>query len=63
MPSHAPIWFHLVEELARHAGHTDIVREALDGATMYALLAGREGWPETAWLKPWRPHTAEPAGP
>jgi len=46
---------HIVEELARHAGHADIVRESIDGATMYELVAGREGWPETAWLKPWRP--------
>ena len=51
---------HLVEELARHAGHADIVRESIDGATMYELVAGREGWPETPWLKPWRP--AEVAG-
>lgn len=49
------VWLHLVEELARHAGHADIVREAIDGATMYELMAGREGWPETDWLKPWRP--------
>lgn len=48
---------HLVEELARHAGHADIVRESIDGATMYELVAGREGWPETPWLKPWRPPT------
>lgn len=48
---------HLVEELARHAGHADIVRESVDGATMYALLAAREGWPETPWLTPWRPTT------
>ncbi|MFC7598111.1 DinB family protein [Terrabacter sp. GCM10028922] len=46
---------HLVEELARHAGHADIVRESIDGATMYELVAGREGWPETPWLRPWRP--------
>jgi hypothetical protein len=46
---------HLVEELARHAGHADIIREAIDGATMYELVAGREGWPDTQWLKPWRP--------
>jgi hypothetical protein len=46
---------HLVEELARHAGHADIIREAVDGATMYELVAGREGWPETEWIKPWRP--------
>lgn len=46
---------HLVEELARHAGHADIVRESIDGATMYELVAAREGWPETPWLRPWRP--------
>jgi hypothetical protein len=45
---------HLVEELARHAGHADIIRESIDGATMYELVAAREGWPETSWLKPWR---------
>jgi hypothetical protein len=43
------------EELARHAGHADILREAIDGATMYERIGGREGWPETDWLKPWRP--------
>ena len=31
---------HLVEELARHAGHCDIIRESIDGATMYELMAG-----------------------
>jgi len=46
---------HLVEEIARHLGHADIIREAVDGATMYELVAGREGWPETKWLKPWKP--------
>ena len=45
---------HMLEETARHAGHADIVREAIDGATMYELMAGAEGWPETEWLKPWR---------
>ena len=49
------VYFHLIEELARHAGHADIVREHVDGATMYELMAGAEGWPETPWLKPWRP--------
>ena len=53
------VWFHLIEELARHAGHADIVREAVDGATMYELMAGHEGLPETPWLKPWRPEPAE----
>jgi uncharacterized damage-inducible protein DinB len=45
---------HLVEELTRHAGHCDIIRESIDGATMYELMAGLEGWPETDWIKPWR---------
>ena len=49
------ILLHIMEELARHAGHADIIREQIDGATMYALMAGIEGWPETEWLKPWRP--------
>ncbi|GAA4915261.1 uncharacterized protein DUF664 [Stackebrandtia albiflava] len=34
---------HLVEELARHAGHADLVREALDGKTMYELQAMADG--------------------
>lgn len=48
------VWFHLVEELARHAGHADIIREAVDGATMYELAAAQMGMEETPWLKPWR---------
>ncbi|MDR3661722.1 MAG: DinB family protein [Mycobacterium sp.] len=46
---------HLVEELSRHAGHADIIRESIDGATMYELLAAAEQWPETQWIKRWRP--------
>lgn len=49
------ILLHMIEELARHAGHADIIREHIDGATMYELMAAAEGWPETDWLKPWRP--------
>lgn len=49
------VLLHLIEETARHAGHADIVRESIDGATWYGLLAAAENWPETPWLKPWRP--------
>jgi uncharacterized damage-inducible protein DinB len=49
------VLLHLIEEVARHAGHADIIREAIDGATMHPLMAAVEGWPETEWLKPWRP--------
>lgn len=46
---------HLLGELARHAGHADIIRESLDGATMYELIAGAEGWEPQPWLTPWKP--------
>jgi hypothetical protein len=49
------VLLHIVEEAARHAGHADIVRESIDKATMYELMAGAEGWPETPWIKPWKP--------
>jgi Clp amino terminal domain, pathogenicity island component/Protein of unknown function (DUF664) len=39
----------------RHAGHADIVRESIDGATIYELMAAAEGWPATEWLQPWEP--------
>jgi hypothetical protein len=52
------VLLHLVEELARHAGHADIVRESIDGATMYELMGGAEGWPATDWLQPWQPPAA-----
>jgi uncharacterized damage-inducible protein DinB len=53
------VLLHLVEEAARHAGHADIVRESIDGATSHALMAAVEGWPATEWLQPWEP-PAEP---
>ena len=46
---------HLVEELTRHAGHGDIIRESIDGATMYELMAAAGEWPETDWIKRWKP--------
>ena len=46
---------HLINELARHAGQGDIIRESIDGATLYDLIAGVEGWEETDWVKPWKP--------
>jgi uncharacterized damage-inducible protein DinB len=32
------ILLHLIEETARHAGHADIIRESLDGATAFELV-------------------------
>ena len=37
------VLLHLIEEAGRHAGHADILREAVDGKTMYELIAMAEG--------------------
>ncbi|MFD5424499.1 DinB family protein [Streptomyces sp. NPDC127084] len=34
---------HLIEEIARHAGHADIVRESLDGKSSFELVAAESG--------------------
>ena len=49
------VLLHLIEETARHAGHADIVRESLDGATAWPLMAAAERWPATPWVSPWEP--------
>lgn len=50
------VLLHLIEETARHLGHADILRESLDGAQAYPLLAAVEGWEPTDWLRPWTRH-------
>jgi hypothetical protein len=58
-PKNQPAWsvrwviLHVINELARHSGHADIIRETIDGATMYELIAGLEGWEIEGWVKPW----------
>lgn len=49
------VWWHLMGELTRHAGHGDIVRETVDGATTYPLVAARDGLPDLPWLTAWKP--------
>ena len=46
---------HVINELTRHSGHADIVRESIDGATMYELLAALEGWSIDGFVQPWKP--------
>ena len=53
------VLLHLIEETARHAGHADIVREAIDGATAFPLMAAAENWPVTPWMQPWQPPDAQ----
>ncbi len=47
------VFQHVISELARHAGHADIIRESIDGATMYELVAAVENWEPQPWLTPW----------
>jgi uncharacterized damage-inducible protein DinB len=49
------VLLHLVQETARHTGHADIVRETIDGATAFPLMAAAEQWPATPWMQPWTP--------
>ncbi|GGR12375.1 DinB family protein [Streptomyces roseolus] len=34
---------HLVQEMGRHAGHADVIRESLDGKVSFALIAEESG--------------------
>lgn len=49
------VLLHLIEETARHAGHADLIREAVDGALSGPLMAAVESWPEDGWVTPWSP--------
>ena len=48
---------HHVEELARHAGHADIIREQIDGASAPSLLMAVEGREGNDFIQPWTPAT------
>lgn len=48
---------HHVEELARHAGHADIIREQIDGAGAASLLMAVEGREGNDFVQPWTPAT------
>jgi len=46
---------HQIEEMARHAGHADIVREELDGMAVPALVFTVEGQPANDFFTPYVP--------
>lgn len=54
-PEHVDEWdvrwllMHLVEEVGRHAGHADIIREHIDGRQMGDIIAEVEGWVMPEW--------------
>lgn len=46
---------HQVEEMARHAGHADIIREQLDGMAIPRLVMTLEGAPANDFFQPFEP--------
>lgn len=46
---------HHVEEFARHAGHADIIREQIDGATSVQLFLAANDLPGNDFAQPWTP--------
>ncbi len=47
------VLLHLIHETARHAGHADIIRETIDGATALPLMAAVEQWPPRRTIVAW----------
>lgn len=46
---------HQIEEMARHAGHADIIREELDGTAVPTLVLTLEGAPANDFFTPYVP--------
>lgn len=46
---------HILEEVARHAGHADIIREQIDGMAVPALVLSIAGTPASDFFQPYRP--------
>jgi uncharacterized damage-inducible protein DinB len=52
-PTMHTLVLHVIQETARHAGHADVIRESIDGAT--GLREGTSGTPEAS-PDAWRDH-------
>jgi hypothetical protein len=46
---------HQVEEMARHAGHADILREQIDGLAVPRIVLSEAGAPANSFFEPYRP--------
>jgi hypothetical protein len=44
---------HHVEEMARHAGHADIIREQIDGMAVPAIMLSQSGAPANDFFQPY----------
>jgi hypothetical protein len=46
---------HQIEEMARHAGHADIIREQIDGMSVPAIVLSAAGAPANDFFQPYVP--------
>jgi len=46
---------HQIEEMARHAGHADIIREQIDGMSISAIVLTADGMPASDFFEPYVP--------
>lgn len=46
---------HQIEEMARHAGHADIIREQIDGMSIAAIQLTADGMPANQFFQPYAP--------
>jgi hypothetical protein len=46
---------HQIEEMARHAGHADILREQIDGVSVPAIVLSEAGAPANDFFQPYVP--------
>ena len=46
---------HQIEEMARHAGHADIIREQIDGVSIPAIVLAADGMPASDYFEPYVP--------
>ena len=46
---------HQIEEMARHAGHADIIREEIDGMSIAAIVLTADGMPASDYFAPYVP--------
>jgi hypothetical protein len=46
---------HQIEEMARHAGHADIIREQIDGVSVPAIVLSEAGTPANDFFQPYVP--------
>jgi hypothetical protein len=54
---------HQIEEMARHAGHADIIREQVDGVSVPQIVISQAGAPANDFFQPYVPAPGTIGGP